>query len=209
MHLRAALEGNLTEILKEEEKNLARAVTDAVREIETGLKEELRQQVRGSGLGEKLAKAWQSKTYPRGKDSLNAAAFVYSKAPVIHRAFNESTIIKSKDGWFLAIPTAAAPKTAGGKRITPSLYEKFIGRLRLIYRRGRPSLLVADNQRARTGKRGGFTKASDRAIATGRGVVTVVMFILVPQVSLRRRLNFESASNNWQSRLPAAVLKRL
>src|SRR3546814_5865508 len=61
--------------------------------------------------------------------------------------------------------------------MTPGLWEKLRGqRLRFIYRRGKPSLLVAENQRARQGQRGGFSAASQKAQTTGRGLVTVPMF---------------------------------
>jgi hypothetical protein len=101
------------------------------------------------------------------------------------RAFDEGVTIKSKKGLWLAIPTPAAPRRGiGGKRISPSTFpEHRFGQLRFVYRgSGKPSLLVVDGLRARGGKRGGFSKAGKRAQATGRGLTTVVMFIMVPQV---------------------------
>jgi hypothetical protein len=124
------------------------------------------------------------------------------------RAFDQGAVIKSKHGFWLAIPTPAAGTGARGKRMTPGLWEQMHGgRLRFIYRRGAPSLLVAENMRARTGKRGGFAKGSASALRTGRGMTSVVMFILVPQVSLRKRLDVNAAAERWASALPELIVR--
>ncbi|GAK46885.1 conserved protein, partial [Tepidicaulis marinus] len=96
----------------------------------------------------------------------------------------------------------------GGRKITPGGWERRTGqRLRFVYRRRGPSLLVADRMRARTGKRGGFSRASASALRTGRGLVTVPMFILVPQVTLAKRLEVAGAAERWVSRLPSLVVR--
>jgi hypothetical protein len=185
------------------------AVTAGVAEVTERIKNDLRGQVTGAGLGNKLAKSWQAKLYPKGQKSISAAGWVFSKAPKLIRAFNEGALIKSKDGWFLAIPTEAAPKRGvGGKRINPSNFpEHSLGRLRFVYRPGKISLLVVDSLRASTGKRGGFRKASESALKSGRGLTTVVMFLLVPQVKLKKRLDYQSVVNRWEGQLPQTILK--
>jgi hypothetical protein len=46
---------------------------------------------------------------------------VYTKAPQIVRAFDEGTLIRSRRGRFLAVPTENAPrKDTDGRRISPS-----------------------------------------------------------------------------------------
>ncbi|MDK9723130.1 MAG: DUF6441 family protein [Rhodospirillales bacterium] len=75
------------------------------------------------------------------------------------------------------------------------------------YRRRGPSLLVAENQRARAGKRGGFAKASASTLKSGRGLASVPMFILVPQVSIRKRLDVVDAANKWLAVLPGLVIR--
>jgi len=209
MRLEAAIKGDLHKMMTEEAAAAEKAVTLGIVAAVTGLKEDLRAQVTGAGLGEKMARTWQHKRYPSSGYSIGAAGLVYSKAPLVIRAFNEGALIKSKDGFFLAIPTSAAPKRGvGGKRITPSNFpEHSLGKLQFIFRRGAPSLLVVDGLRAGTGKRGGFRKASASALKTGRGLATVVMFILVPQVMLKKRLNIESAATRWQEKLPELILK--
>ncbi|WP_461307418.1 DUF6441 family protein, partial [Albidovulum sp.] len=96
----------------------------------------------------------------------------------------------------------------GGAKITPGGWERRTGQhLRFVYRRGAPSLLVADDLRARRGKRGGFARASAAALRTGRGLVTVPIFILVPEVAFKKRLDVAGAAARWQARLPELVLR--
>ena len=64
MHLQSALEGNLTEVLARERGGLADRLRAGVTEASTGLKQELRGQVTGAGMGERLARTWQDKIYP-------------------------------------------------------------------------------------------------------------------------------------------------
>jgi hypothetical protein len=68
-------------------------------------------------------------------------------------------------------------------------------------------LLVVDGLRASTGRRGGFRRASQRAMRTGQGVVTVVMFVLVTQVRLRKRLDVDATARRWHGQLPRLVLE--
>jgi hypothetical protein len=209
VRLQAAIEGDLKRFLAEEVKAAEEAVTAGVREGTDGLKQDLRRQIAGAGLGQRLANTWRSEVYPKGARSIRAAGLVFSKAPNIVRVYEEGAVIRSKHGFFLAIPTPAAGRFGDGRRkMTPGLWERMHGaRLRFVYRRRGPSLLVADNRRARAGRRGGFAKASERALRTGRGLVTVPMFLLVPQVTLRKRLDVAGAAVRWQARLPELVLR--
>ena len=206
MRLEAAIQGNLERHMKVEVKAAGSAVVAGTRRAADGLKQEMRTQVASAGLGRRLANSWRGKIYENKE--LNAAGRVWTKAPTIMRAFDEGVTIKSKKGLWLAIPTPAAPRRGvGGKRISPSTFpEHRFGRLRFVYRGGgKPSLLVVDGLRARGGKRGGFSRAGKRARATGRGLTTVVMFIMVPQVRLRKRLDFTGAGRRWQRRLPQLI----
>ena len=110
-------------------------------------------------------------------------------------------MIRSKNGFWLAIPTPAAGKSTRGGRITPGEWERRTGlRLRFIYRRRGPSLLVAE----------GRLNTKGRAVAlkskNGRGAVTAPIFLLVPQVKLAKRLDLGKAANAWQNRLPGLIL---
>ena len=96
-----------------------KAVTKAIGDAGTELKKAWRGQISGAGLGQRLARTVRLATYPKGQPSLNAAALVWSKAPVIIGAHDTGPLIRSKDGFWLAIPTPAAGKSSRGGRITP------------------------------------------------------------------------------------------
>jgi hypothetical protein len=205
---------DLAKGLTEAEGDAARSVTSAMREVTESLKGDLRADVVDAGLGHRLANTWRGKTYPEGGISLEAASFVWSKAPNLVDAFDRGVTIKSSRGFWLAIPTPAAgvkglSATGGMKRITPGGWERRTGmRLRFVYRRGRPSLLVADN--ARLSKKGlarpniGRTRAGAQFTRL-KGRSTVVVFILVPQVTLQKRLDIPSAAQRWADRVPGLL----
>lgn len=199
--------GDFRKALAGTEAQIAKAVTAGMRDATEGLKEDLRGDVAAAGLGPRLAKTWRGKTYPEGGESVEAAAFVWTKAPKIIDAFNRGVTIKSKDGFFLAIPTEYAGKGLGGGKITPGEWERRTGlRLRFVYRRGAPSLLVAQ-MRSRVGKGAlnpatRFGKASAR---TKTGLATVVIFTLVPQTKLRKRLDVKAAGDRWAAKVPGLV----
>jgi hypothetical protein len=207
MRLTAALSGDLRKLLAEEVRAAESAVSAGVRRAGEGLKGELRHQVTGAGLGGRLANAWRDRHYPNGK--VDAASLVWTKAPQIIRAFADGVTIRSGRGRWLAIPTENAPRRGtDGKRISPSTFpEHRLGQLRLVARPGKVPLLVVDGLRASTGRRRGFRRASARALRSGQGLVTVVMFVLVPQVILRKRLDVEGAARRWYGHLPRLVLE--
>ena len=208
---------DLAKGLSDAEGDAARSVNSAMREATEGLKGDLRADVVDAGLGQRLANTWRGKTYPEGGVSLEAASFVWSKAPNIVDAFDRGVTIKSSRGFWLAIPTPAAglkglSATGGMKRITPGGWERRTGmRLRFVYRRGGPSLLVADN--ARLTKRGlarGNTGRTRSGATYTRlaGRSTVVVFLLVPQVTLKKRFDIASVAQQWADRVPGIIANR-
>ena len=52
-------------------------------------------------------------------------------------------------------------------------------------------------------------RATDRARRSGQGLATVVMFVLVPQVKLRKRLDVARAAERWLAQLPALIEQQL
>lgn len=103
-------------------------------------------------------------------------------------------------GFWLAIPTQAAGKSLRGGRVTPGDWERRTGlRLRFVYRRTGPSLLIAE---ARLNTRGRAVASRSK---TGRGIASVPIFLLVPQVRLRKRLDLERDARAALNMLPASV----
>ena len=214
MKLAATIVGSLQVGLQAEMHQIEKAVGAGVKVAGEGLKGELRRQVVTAGLGVRLARTWRSRAYPnRAHD---AASLVWSKAPQIVRAFDEGAVIRSRRGFWLAIPSPEAPKRGPtGKRITPGMVERMYGRrLRFVYRPRGASLLVMDGMVARGGRRGGFRLASTRKASRSRGahvstsgLTTVVMFFLVPQVRMPKRLEVARAAERWSARLPTLILR--
>ena len=211
MRLLAAIQGDLNALLTEELGSAERAVTAGIREATDGLKTELRSQITGAGLGSGLANTWRGEVYPKGQPSLGAAGFVWSKAPGLVRLYAQGAVIRSKQGLFLAIPLPAAGRFGDGRqKIAPGSWERIHGmRLRFVYRRGSPSLLVADN--ARLTKRGravaNIGRRQGAAYSRLSGRTTVPLFILVPQVTVRRRLDVGGAGEKWIRMVPQLVLR--
>src|SRR6056297_2019019 len=178
-----------------------KAVTAAMREAGSGLKQNWRGQITQAGLGRRLANSIRSQTYPRSGESLNAAALVWSKAPEIIGAHDAGPIIRSKNGFWLAIPLLSAGKGARGKALSPGEWEQRRGlRLRFVYRRRGPSLLVADG---RLNSRGLGVASRSK---TGRGRTTVPIFLLVPQVKLPKRLDLARDADRALDSVPGLIV---
>jgi Family of unknown function (DUF6441) len=213
LKLTASIARSLQADMQAKLRDIERAVAAGTREAGHGLRTELRRQVGSAGLGQRLANSWRDRHYPNRK--LDAASLVYTKAPQIIRAFDEGAVIRSRLGRFLAIPTENAPrKGADGKRIRPSTFpEHRFGPLRFVPRPNGPSLLVVDGLRAsfsrQTGELRGFRRATDRARRSGQGLATVVMFLLVPEVKLRKGLDVARAAERWSGQLPALIEQQL
>jgi hypothetical protein len=201
MRLRIDIHPDIVALIQAEIAAGEKAVSAAMREAGTSLKSAWRGQITGAGLGTRLGNSIRFASFPRSGDSLNAAALVWSNAPVIIGAHDTGPLIRSKNGFWLAIPTAAAGKSSKGGRITPGEWERRTGlRLVFIYRRRGPSLLVAEGRLNSTG----------RAVAsrskTGRGVATVPIFLLVPQVELRKRLDLARDAQRVVDGVPRRIV---
>jgi hypothetical protein len=213
MYLAVKLGRSLQADMTAELRGIERAVAFGTRDAGRGLKTELRRQVGTAGLGQRLANSWRDRHYPNQK--LDAASLVYTKAPQIIPAFDEGALIRSRRGRFLAIPTENAPrKGTDGRRIGPSTFpEHRFGPLRFVPRSNGPSLLVVDGLRAsfsrQTGELRGFRRATGRARRSGQGLTTVVMFLLVPQVKLSKRLDVARSAERWSAQLPALIEQQL
>jgi len=180
-----------------------RAVSAAMREAGTELKTAWRGQITGAGLGRRLANSIRSQTYPKVGDSLNAAALVWSNAPEIIGAHDTGPLIRSKNGFWLAIPTEAAGRGLRGRRITPAEWERRRGlRLRFVYRRTGPSLLVAEGRLNTKGQ------AVVSRSKTGRGMVTAPIFLLVPQVKLPKRLDLARDAGRALDSVPGLIVAK-
>lgn len=203
MKLKLDIDPDIVAMMATEVAAGERAVTAAIREAGTGLKTAWRLQIIGAGLGARLANSIRNQTFPRSGESLDAAAVVWSKAPVIVGAHDSGPLIRSKNGFWLAIATPAAGKSLRGGRISPGEWERRTGlRLRFVYRRTGPSLLVAE----------GRLNSKGRAVAsrskTGRGLTTMPIFLLVPQVKLPKRLDLARDAERAHDAVPGLIVAK-
>jgi uncharacterized protein DUF6441 len=204
MKLEVDFSPDLVALLEQEIKDGERAVTAAMKSAGANLKQDWREQITRAGLGHRLPRTIRNRTYPTSGDSITAAAFIWSNAPEILNAHDRGALIRSKSGFWLAIPTEAAGKGPRGARLTPAEWERRRSmRLRFIYRRNGPSLLVAEKARINTR---GLAVASRSK--TGRGQVSAPIFLLVPQVKLRKRLDLARDAEKVAGTVPGLIVEK-
>ena len=203
MKLNISFSPDLVALMRAEVAAGQKAVSVTMAEAGAGLKSSWRGQITGAGLGQRLANTIRSQTYPKGRNSLDAAALVWSNAPMIIGAHDTGPLIRSGSGFWLAIPLPAAGKAQGGKRITPGMWEQKTGlRLRFVYRSRGPSLLVADAVRLNTRGQAAVSKSK-----TGKGQVTAPIFLLVRQVKLPKRLDLMRDAERAQAAIPGSIVR--
>jgi hypothetical protein len=202
MKLNISFTPDLMALMRAEVAAGQKAVSTTMTEAGVSLKSAWRGQITSAGLGRRLANTIGSQTYPKGRNSLDAAALVWSNAPVIIGAHDTGPLIRSGSGFWLAIPLPAAGKALGGKRITPGMWEQKTGlRLRFVYRSRGPSLLVADAVRLNTRGQAAASKSK-----TGKGQVTAPIFLLVRQVKLPKRLDLARDAERAQAAIPGSIV---
>lgn len=196
LQLRAALQGDFDREEQAALKRIEGAVQAALFDYAVETQTKWRQDIAQSGLrnAERLTKTIRLRKYKN--QGLNPASQVFSNFPIIQRAFEQSTMVRSKQGFFLPIPNpdvwpggrVVRPSRNGAQRSnTIALAEQRFGPLRFIYRPGKASLLVAEVRGSAT-RPGSFRKASATALRTGNGLVTIVVFFLVKEARLPRML---------------------
>jgi hypothetical protein len=142
-----------------------------------------------AGLGQGMARSWQSRVYP-GRPSLAPAGQIWSRAPKALRAFAEGATITARGGRFLAIPSREVRAMRNGRNQpapTPADVERRLGVKLVVVAKGGRRFLVApsrDKARRRTGPRRLF-----------------VAFFLVPRAVIKKRLDLPPMAAAAQARI--------
>lgn len=193
------VKGDIKKLSLAEYENICDHARATVTSVGTWAKDALRAQVESAGLGVGVSKAWRMRVFPGpGVKTTHPAALIYSKAQKIHDAFNKGALIRAKNGSrFLAIPTENVPRsTRAHKVMRPVDVEAFYNRdLIFIKHSGvRPGgvLVLRDIIRSKDGS--GWRKNTKRRVVKGRKVQDVVMFILIPQAQLQKKLDIEAVA---------------
>jgi hypothetical protein len=200
---------NIRTLLKRAYDDGEVAVSEAMNEVQASLKDDLRGQVVGAGMGQRLAKTWRGTRYPEGRPSINSVAYVWSRAPDIVDAFERGAPIVARNRRFLAVPTKNAGvshTTVRNKRLTPAIWEAETGATLRFVPRGSHALLVTDasyvRQPARWRRRKSF-KPIRTPLSSGRRIA--VIFVLLRMVNPRKRLDVEGAGNRWADRVGGII----
>ena len=206
MRLIAKIEGvDPPEWLRSRSRLAARAISIAMDAAGKGVQQDIRLMIRASGMGTRLGNAVRQHTYPRPPAySPRAASEVVASrnAADIIEAFSDGATIRAKGGKYLAIPTDAVPRGRWGEKLTPRAAEvRFLQKLEYRVLDGKPCLVLPQG---RTTKRGQARNASRTAVRAGRGR-DVVLFWLVPSVTLTQRLAPKPIAARWARRLPGII----
>lgn len=204
----SAVAGGFFRALTEGEKPMARAATSAVREAAELAKAGGRASIAAAGFGKKWQNALRANVYPRGRDSMRAAALIYHKVPYA-QVFEEGAIIHGKP--YLWLPLPNAPFGSGGKRIPPSKFRAQTGSpLYAIRRPGKAPMLGANVRmtQARAGKAISLSLLRRGRNPGGRGTVQLVpLYIGVDTASIAKRFAIIDAIQRAAARLPGLYLK--
>ena len=215
MKITVDIVGSLSRMMEAEILAGERAVTRGVSTGGAQLQKDWRGQVTSSGLGQRLARTIRKVDYPKGDVSLNAASLVYARpnarpvgasAAVVIQAHDEGSVIRGKEGLWLAIPLGEVAKRRGPRnsRITPLGWEQGTQRaLTFIYRRGRFPLLVDTGTPLQ--RRPSDPMAFSQSPSRTRKNVWIPIFVLGPVVRLKKRLNLEKLARAAEASLPGLI----
>lgn len=218
LQLKAALSGDVQAEIDTARGNIIRALGMSMEELADEVVGKLRTDVERSGLanaGRIKTAAWRNRLYGVGK-SLEPAAWIFSKLPVIVQAFETGVTIRAKGGKGLLIPN---PDVWGGRARFKrgastvgqmwAMAEARFGRLQVVKRQGKTTIVVAEVRQG-TGARGGFRKASASAMARSAagkasGLMTVVVFVMAKEATLPRLLKGQTIRDRTQRDAPARL----
>jgi hypothetical protein len=229
LQVKLALSGDLKEYAQQTHLRIARGARIAAEKQAARAKLALRGDVRSAGLGDRLANIWRVNVFPKSASvhTHSPAVFVKNTAPEIVTAHAEGATIRGREGLWLAIPTENVPRVARGgnqaavgrrgsrfqSRATPQEVESLFDQ-DLIFIAGRGGQMLAFIDKTLRGR-------LKRARAKGRSVATVqarfdrlvLMFVMVRQVTLRKRLDwpriFDDLAKGWAQLFPAEIAAAL
>ena len=209
----AYAKGQFEQVFKGKYQPIAAAVSEAVAEVGAAALDGGRRSIADAGprFGIKWQRALQFKLYPQGRDSAHAAGLLYLKSSY-GGIFEHGGVIEGKP--YLWIPLSSSPKTSGGKKLTPQVFEKTIGPLFEVKRLGKPPLLVAKIDRvshhrdSHGGAIGAVTLAAlKRGASLTKHYSTVPIFVGVKSVHITPKFHIRAAADIAIAGLPAAFYR--
>lgn len=193
----------------------SKAIVGAFRDAAKLIQDQARSEIGASGLGARMVKGFTAKVVVPNGQELSPVMVGHHRVGYAN-IFEHGGTIKGHPWLWLPLPTA--PKAVGKRRMTPKVYFETIGPLHMIRRPGKAPLLAGDSLRApprgsqatagtlRTGAR----NAKDRrGGGKGRRTVSVPIFVGVPVVKIRDRLNVSAIYTRVRALLPDLYRKRM
>lgn len=210
MQIGIRLESNLRQFAEATHLRIARGARTAAERIAVRSKILLRQDVLKGGLGQRVANSWRADIYPRSASTptMAPAVIVYTRAPKIIKAFGDGAVIRHHDGLYLAIPTENTPRR--GRRLATPVEVEVLFNQDLIFIRGKGGQMLAfvDAVKARSGR--GFRRATNaRTGKQSRRAELVLMFVMVRQVHLRKRLDWRRIFADLQQEWPKVFAQEI
>jgi hypothetical protein len=204
----SAIAGGFLRAMTEGERPIAKAATAAVREAAELAKSGGRTSIAAAGFSRKWQNALRANVYPRGRESMRAAALIYHKVPYAE-VFEHGSVIHGKPLLWLALPNA--PFGAGGRRIPPSKFRQQVGTpLYTIRQPGKPPMLGANVRmtKARSGKAISLAALRRGRNPGGKGSVQLVpLYVGIDVASIGKRFAILAAIQRAAARLPELYLK--
>jgi len=203
-------EADVARLLEAQRARLARRMRDGTARVtRENVLDPLRAQVKGALKSRKLPTAWRSRVYPTDatQDSLSPAGFVWSQAPQIMLAFDKGATIRPVNGArYLWIPTENVAVGRGGRRDDPKTTERKVGKFSFAPSKGGNVVAFARVVRRAGGQRRGpkFGKAP-KGKKAAKPVEQIVFYVLVKQVTLRKRLDIGGVAERARPAFVSAI----
>lgn len=193
----------------------SKAIVGAFRDAAKLIQDKARAEIASSGLGARMARGFTAKVVVPNGQELSPVMIGHHRLGYAN-IFERGGTIRGHPWLWIPLPTA--PAAAGRRRMTPKLYFEQIGPLHFIRRSGKAPLLAGDALRAPAKGRAASTatlRTGARHVARrgtgakGRSTVSVPIFVGVPVVQIRDRLNVTAIYAEVRAQLPELYRKRL
>lgn len=201
----AALTGTFEEELKKAQKPVAVAATAAMREAGEIVRAESRSAFSAIGFGRSAQNAMRAAVTPDRGDSLNPFVDFFLR-PAFWSVFEHGAVIAGKP--FLWLPTDNVPLGQGRRRLTPRQYRERVGPLTSARGTRVPMLLGTASRATVLRATAKVVRVRKRAVKLGalQGA-KMPMFIGIPLVNIRKRVNLEAIVRRVGERIGELFLK--
>lgn len=202
--------GEFTKLLKQDERNIARAATDTIKDAVTEVKSGGRAAIAAGGFSSRWQNSFRVNMYPTTGTSMDPAMWAYSKIDYAD-IFQTGGTIRGRRG-LLWVPLPSVPKKIGGQRMTVRLYLQRVGPLQVVRKGGRPPVLMGRVlRRVGVGKKVAMSTlrrgaAADRA---KRPTKLVPLFVGLSSVNIRRRFNVRPVYDTASANIPANFTRHM